>query len=72
MYTIDNSISKQLLFELKCNKNPSLDKIKHILQKGADVNYIDFDGYTPLYCATHNGAPSEIIKELLDAGAEDR
>ncbi len=41
-----------------------------LLEKGADVNYTDKDGYTPLLNAAHYNTNPQIIEALLSAGAD--
>jgi ankyrin repeat protein len=40
-----------------------------LLRRGANVNYVDSDGLSPLYCAARNGQES-IVKMLLEHGAD--
>lgn len=40
-----------------------------LLGLGANPNATK-DGYTPLYISAHRGAPSEVLRKLIDAGAD--
>ena len=44
---------------------------KFLLERGADVDHVDYNGWTPLYyaCGIHSPSGSEIVNVLLDAGA---
>lgn len=42
---------------------------KVLVEAGLDVNAVDVNGETPLHAATNRGAGVEILKILLDAGA---
>src|SRR5207253_2546426 len=44
-------------------------QVKHLLDKGADVNAEDNDHRTPLICATRNELPTDNLRLLLDKGA---
>ena len=54
---------------LDCIKQNNIDKIKLLLAHGADVNFKDEDGYTPLGRASRNGR-AEIVKLLLAHDAD--
>ena len=46
-------------------------RIQALVKRGANVNYdSDESGYTPLMLAIVNNAKSEVIKALIDAGAD--
>jgi len=45
-----------------------LDKVKHLLERGADVNSRDKDGWTPLHWAAFEGK-TKMVKFLLSKGA---
>ena len=44
---------------------------KFLLERGADVDHVDYNGWAPLYyaCGIHSPSGSEIVNVLLDAGA---
>lgn len=44
--------------------------IEYLVQKGADINGVDKDSYTPLHCACMGDSKPEIIKFLLNHGAD--
>jgi hypothetical protein len=46
------------------------DDVKSLIERGADVNYMTYNGWNPLMCALWGGAV-EIIKVLIDAGADE-
>ena len=46
----------------------SLDDVKILVSRGADVNAVDNDGYTPLHMAAMSGYPDK-AKYLLEKGA---
>jgi hypothetical protein len=48
-----------------------LEVVRGLVQAGADVNYVFFDGTTPLHGAAQHGSP-EVVKYLLDCGAKPR
>jgi hypothetical protein len=45
-----------------------LEVVRGLVKAGADVNYLFFDGTTPLHGAAQHGSP-EVVKYLLDCGA---
>ena len=45
-----------------------IEKVRKLLQAGANVNLQDKNGETPLYKASRNGY-TNIVRLLLDAGA---
>ena len=47
----------------------NLADVKRHLQRGADVNAKDNDGYTPLMAAAINGNP-DVVKVLMEKGAD--
>lgn len=49
-----------------------LDMVKLLIQKGADINAIDMDGFTPLIAAANYDSEqhNQILKALLDSGAK--
>ena len=53
---------------LAVSNPPSLEMVKHLIDKGVDVNAIDCYGNTPLHYAARLKAP-DLIKVLLDAGS---
>jgi hypothetical protein len=46
-----------------------LEVVRGHVKAGADVNYVFFDGTTPLHGAAQHGSP-EVVKYLLDCGAK--
>lgn len=50
-------------------ENKSSEEIRGLLEKGADVNAKDKDGYTPLHMAAANGN-TETAEVLLELGAD--
>lgn len=44
--------------------------VEKMIQQGANVNYVNSKGWTPLMCAIKANAPLGIIKLLLDSGAK--
>ena len=50
-------------------QNNDINKVKDLISKGADINYKDIDGFTPLMRATARGN-EEIVKYLLDKDAK--
>ena len=46
-----------------------IDVVKALIEVGADVNYSDCDGNTPLTRAVANGH-ADIVKALIEAGAK--
>jgi ankyrin repeat protein len=61
------SLSDQLIYEIRqCDR---IDPIIELLAKGADVNYSNALGWTPLMYAARNSR-IEIAKLLIDLGAE--
>lgn len=51
------------------SKQDRLETTRILLDAGADINYADNDGYTPLMCAVHFGC-LEVARELVDRGAD--
>lgn len=49
-------------------QNGDVEKLKALMDSGADVTYFDKDGLTPLMHAAKQGH-AEAVKSLLDAGA---
>ena len=46
-------------------------RVQSLIKRGADVNYYsDDDGCTPLMIALENNAKSEVIRALINAGAD--
>ena len=45
-----------------------LEIVKHLLERGANIEAQDQDGVTPLHCASYIGH-LEIVKHLLERGA---
>lgn len=43
--------------------------MNQILMRNANVNYVNFEGKTPLHIAIENKMPRKIIKLLLKSGA---
>jgi hypothetical protein len=46
-----------------------LEVVRGLVKAGADVNYVFFDGTTPLHGAAQHASP-EVVKYLLDCGAK--
>jgi hypothetical protein len=46
-----------------------LEVVRGLVKAGADVNYVFFDGTTPLHWAAQHASP-EVVKYLLDCGAK--
>ncbi|MBR5888343.1 MAG: ankyrin repeat domain-containing protein, partial [Akkermansia sp.] len=63
---IDKSSHTPLSLAVMAN---DVNKLKHLLAAGADVNKADKEGATPLYWAAYNGH-TECMKLLIDAGAD--
>ena len=42
-----------------------------LLERGADVDHVDYNGWTPLYyaCSIHDPCGTDVVNMLLDAGA---
>nr|GMD96378.1 protein arginine N-methyltransferase 2 [Ipomoea batatas] len=49
-------------------RNGDSDKVKSLIESGADVSYFDSDGLNPLMHAAKHGQ-AEVVKDLIDAGA---
>ncbi|MFO0892763.1 MAG: ankyrin repeat domain-containing protein [Isosphaeraceae bacterium] len=48
-----------------------MDRVRELLERGADVNQRDEDGSTPLdYAISDDDLPPELVGELLDRGAK--
>ncbi|XP_002510120.2 protein arginine N-methyltransferase 2 [Ricinus communis] len=52
----------------EASKSGGIDKVKSLINSGADVSYFDSDGFTPLMHAAKLGH-SAVVKSLLEAGA---
>lgn len=68
-------VSQRVLDEFTINdnlhqaiKNGNIDEAKSLIEKGANVNAMDKDGYTPLHLASINGH-TEVVKYLFENGA---
>ena len=53
-------------------QNKQWDEVKQALAAGADVNAQDTRERTALYYACHHNAPTEVVRHLLEAGADAR
>ena len=76
------SVDHQLIKE--CYQGHNINNVKHLICMGANVNYVyywgdekedlysmpEYDGMSPLSVAIYFEAPHEIIKELLNKGAD--
>jgi len=65
----NESASKKLLFIADNHSKFTEEEVKNLLEKGADPNYSDTDGHTPLACAAYT-KNTVLMKILLDAGAD--
>lgn len=61
--------SKGLLSIAQNNSRFTEEAVKDLLSRGADPNYSDSDGHTPLACAAHS-KNTVLMKMLIDAGAD--
>ena len=52
---------------IRYNKN--VDAVKILLEKGANVNAINSDKWTPLHCAASYDSNADVVKVLLEKGA---
>ena len=48
----------------------SVELAEIILDHGSDVDVLDGEGYTPLFLAPERGAPLEVVKLLVERGAD--
>jgi len=49
---------------------PGVDALNLLLQAGADINTQDKDGWTPLMLTAQHATEPQVMKRLLDAGAD--
>jgi len=49
---------------------PQLRPLELLLLRGANPNHVDPNGYTALHFAAVNGTPLELVKALINAGAD--
>ena len=66
-YEILKSLSQKMLGDgliKACGKNSSVEKVKNLINQGADINYIGVDENTPLTTAVQY-SNLEIVEELL-------
>ena len=47
-----------------------IPRMNQILMRGADINYANSKGHTPLHIAIANKMPASMIKLLLKSGAD--
>ena len=55
---------------LEINGKTEPEKVRQLIQDGADVNAKDEDGGTPLMIAAYNNSNPEVLTTLLEAGAD--
>lgn len=66
-----NEANEKMMYKISDKKNPvPIETLEEYLKAGADVNYVDSDGHTPLYYAALKGARAEVVKWLIDKGAK--
>lgn len=63
--------SQQLLVACK-NPETTPEQIDALLQAGADINTQDQDGWTPLMLTAQHATDHQVMKLLLDAGADPK
>jgi ankyrin repeat protein len=66
---IHSTVSGNPALMVAATSDDNLHYVEVLINKGADVNYSDYDGFTPLMEATICNCP-KIIKRLIDAGAD--
>jgi hypothetical protein len=66
MFGIKKDINKDLI---KFSTKGKIDKVKMLIQSGANVNYRDEKGWTPTHGASSQGC-IEVLELLLSEGAE--
>lgn len=62
---------KKPALEVACSAGASKEIFKRLLEHGGDVNVVNDRGLTPIYyCALNSSAKPELVKFLLDNGAD--
>jgi len=67
---MDNNDEKLSLDLIRAVKQNNIEKAQKILSQGADVNFQTQDGATPLEEAANKNYNTEMVKLLLDHGAD--
>ena len=59
-----------LMYAVSDYNKPNIEMVKYLLEKGANVNYRNRAGVTPIHYAMGNTKNNNVIKILLDYGAD--
>jgi ankyrin repeat protein len=67
---LDEYSISPLMYAVSAYHKPNIEMVKYLLEKGGNVNYKNRAGVTPLHYAMGNKKDNNIIKLLLDYGAD--
>ena len=67
---VDEYSISPLMYSVSTYHNPNIEMVKYLLEKGANVNHKNNAGVTPIHYAMGNKTDNNIIKLLLDYGAD--
>jgi len=67
---VDEYNISPLMYAVSAYHKPNIEMVKYLLEKGGNVNHKNRAGVTPIHYAMGNKKDNNIIKLLLDYGAD--